>query len=195
MQRLILATAVTMLLAPISLAQTSITTGSGAGASTAAPAPTGPDLTRASRVLRQNVYNPNGDAVGSIDELIIDPHSGQIQQVVIGVGGFLGIGEKRVAVPFNQLTVKPVAVRVAGHRRVRRWHRCPAGRHRPGAGQHGHSPGRNLAGRSDADGRAFRHRHDEGPTEGCARVPLSRTPLTARGRSAARRCPKSTLRL
>ena len=115
MQRLILATAVTVLLAPISLAQTSMTTGtgSGAGASTAAPAPTGPDLTRASRVLRQNVYNPNGDAVGSIDELIIDPHSGQIQQVVIGVGGFLGIGEKRVAVPFNQLTVKPVAVRVA----------------------------------------------------------------------------------
>src|SRR4051812_17551448 len=89
MQSLTLAAGITILIAPISLAQTSTTTGtgSGAGASTAAPAPTAPDLTRASRVLRQNVYNPNGDAVGSIDELIIDPHSGQIQQVVIGVGG------------------------------------------------------------------------------------------------------------
>src|SRR5438477_4979036 len=89
MQRLILATAVTVLLAPISLAQTSSTTGtgSGAGASTAAPAPAGPDLTRASRVLREDVYNPNGDAVGSIDELVVAPDWGQIQRVGIGVGG------------------------------------------------------------------------------------------------------------
>jgi sporulation protein YlmC with PRC-barrel domain len=116
MQRLILATAITVFLAPVALAQstsTTGTTGSGAEASVADTAATAPDLTRASRVLRQNVYNPNGDAVGSIDELIIDPHSGQIQQVVIGVGGFLGIGDKPVAVPFSQLAVKPVAVPVA----------------------------------------------------------------------------------
>ena len=102
MQRLILATAVTMLLAPISLAQTSITTGSGAGASTAAPAPTGPDLTRASRVLRQNVYNPNGDAVGSIDELIIDPIRVRSTRFLSASAGFSG--SVRSGLPFPSIS-------------------------------------------------------------------------------------------
>lgn len=117
MQRLIFATVAAMLLAPIAFAQNPTTPGLGApagagtGSTSVDTAPLSPNLTRASRVLRQNVYNPNGDMVGSIDDLIIDPHSGQIQQVVIGVGGFLGIGEKRVAVPFNELTLKEVAMR------------------------------------------------------------------------------------
>ena len=104
MQRLILATAVTVLLAPISLAQTSMTTGtkSGAGASTAAPAPTGPDPTRASRVLRQNVYNPNGDAVGSIDELIIDPIRVRSSRLLSASAGFSGSG--RSGLPFPSIS-------------------------------------------------------------------------------------------
>ncbi len=39
--------------------------------------------------------------VGEIEDLLIDG-SGQIRAVVIGVGGFLGLGEKSVAVPFEE---------------------------------------------------------------------------------------------
>lgn len=111
MKKFIFAAAITVSLAPIALAQTSAPTGAPSGTATSSDVErTAPDLARASRVLRQNVYNQNGDAVGSINELIIDPHSGQIQQAIIGVGGVLGIGQKLVALPFNQLTVKTITV-------------------------------------------------------------------------------------
>jgi len=49
-----------------------------------------------------NVYNNNNEKLGDIDDILVD-HSGQIKAVIIGVGGFLGIGEHNVAVPFNEL--------------------------------------------------------------------------------------------
>jgi len=48
------------------------------------------------------VYNNNNEKLGSIDDLLVDK-SGQIKAAVIGVGGFLGIGDHQVAVPFSQL--------------------------------------------------------------------------------------------
>ncbi len=54
--------------------------------------------------LGANVTNPEGQTVGDINDLMFDK-SGQISTVVIGVGGFLGLGEKVVAVPFASLTV------------------------------------------------------------------------------------------
>lgn len=58
-----------------------------------------------SRLIGQPVYSSAGDdaeEIGNIDDLVFD-ESGQIKAVVIGVGGFLGIGEKAVAVDFQQL--------------------------------------------------------------------------------------------
>lgn len=58
-----------------------------------------------SRLIGQPVYSSAGDdaeEIGNIDDLVFD-ESGQITAVVIGVGGFLGIGEKAVAVDFQQL--------------------------------------------------------------------------------------------
>ena len=49
-----------------------------------------------------DVYNESNEKIGDISELIMDK-SGKIDAVVIGVGGFLGIGQHDVAVPFNQL--------------------------------------------------------------------------------------------
>jgi hypothetical protein len=49
-----------------------------------------------------NVYNQNNETIGDISELIVD-NSGKIQAVVVGVGGFLGIGERDVAFPFDQI--------------------------------------------------------------------------------------------
>src|SRR3954452_18754129 len=57
---------------------------------------------RASKIKGLSVYNDNNEKLGSIDDILID-QSGQIKAVVVGVGGFLGIGEHNVAVAFDQL--------------------------------------------------------------------------------------------
>ena len=57
------------------------------------------------RLIGQPVYSSSGDdaeEIGNIDDLVFD-ENGQITAVVIAVGGFLGIGEKAVAVDFGAL--------------------------------------------------------------------------------------------
>lgn len=56
-------------------------------------------------VTGANVTSPTGDAIGSVRDVIVDAQSGQIIAAIIGVGGFLGIGEKQIAVPWDQLTI------------------------------------------------------------------------------------------
>ncbi len=56
---------------------------------------------RASKLVGSNVYNQSGQTVGSVDDLLIG-EDGKISQAVVSVGGFLGIGGKLVAVPFNE---------------------------------------------------------------------------------------------
>jgi sporulation protein YlmC with PRC-barrel domain len=53
--------------------------------------------------LGQAVHNAAGETVGDVNDLVFD-RQGQIRTVVIGVGGFLSMGEKSVGVPFNALT-------------------------------------------------------------------------------------------
>ena len=65
---------------------------------------------RASKVVGLSVYNDKNESVGSINEILMDK-SGNIKAVVIGVGGFLGVGEHLVAVPFDKVKFvnEPVA--------------------------------------------------------------------------------------
>jgi sporulation protein YlmC with PRC-barrel domain len=49
---------------------------------------------------KQSVYDPSNNKIGTIEDVVVD-NSGQISAFIIGVGGFLGAGEKSVAVPFN----------------------------------------------------------------------------------------------
>jgi sporulation protein YlmC with PRC-barrel domain len=65
---------------------------------------------RASKVVGLNVYNDNNENLGSINDLLTDK-SGNIKAVVIGVGGFLGVGSHLVAVPFEKVKFvnEPVA--------------------------------------------------------------------------------------
>lgn len=51
------------------------------------------------------VTSPDGAAIGDINDLILDGESGRMIAAIIGVGGFLGIGEKQIAVPWDQLSV------------------------------------------------------------------------------------------
>jgi sporulation protein YlmC with PRC-barrel domain len=57
---------------------------------------------RSSKVIGVNVYNENNEKIGDIEEIIIDK-SGKVDNVVLGVGGFLGMGEHYVAVPMEKL--------------------------------------------------------------------------------------------
>ncbi|OHV85522.1 PRC-barrel domain-containing protein [Ensifer sp. LCM 4579] len=60
------------------------------------------DQISANSYIGQTVYNANDENVGEINDLIIEKDGG-IEAAVIGVGGFLGIGEKNVAVPFANI--------------------------------------------------------------------------------------------
>lgn len=57
---------------------------------------------RVSKVIGLGVYNEQSQKVGNINEVLFD-RKGRLEGVVIGVGGFLGIGERNVAVPYNDL--------------------------------------------------------------------------------------------
>jgi sporulation protein YlmC with PRC-barrel domain len=57
---------------------------------------------RASKLIGSSVRNDANERIGDINELILDK-DGKIAAVVVGVGGFLGIGEREVALDFKSL--------------------------------------------------------------------------------------------
>ena len=65
---------------------------------------------RASKVVGLSVYNEKNESLGSINDLLMDK-SGNIKAVVVGVGGFLGVGEHLVAIPLDKIKFvnEPVA--------------------------------------------------------------------------------------
>ena len=84
-------------------AQSSPPAGSGASSSaTQAVTTQKPGTWRAAKLIGVNVYNNNNEKIGDIKELITD-QSGKIDIAVIGVGGFLGMGEHNVGLPWSQI--------------------------------------------------------------------------------------------
>ena len=65
------------------------------------------DQISANTYIGQAVYNSADESIGNIADLIVAKEGG-VDAAVIGVGGFLGIGEKWVAVPFENITVNQV---------------------------------------------------------------------------------------
>ena len=59
----------------------------------------------ASSLSSDDVYNPKGEKLGSIKELMLDIVSGKVCYAVLSFGGFLSLGEKLFAVPWSALTV------------------------------------------------------------------------------------------
>jgi sporulation protein YlmC with PRC-barrel domain len=57
---------------------------------------------RASKLVGVNVYNEANEKIGEINDVILDK-SGKASKAILGVGGFLGIGEYTIAVPFEKL--------------------------------------------------------------------------------------------
>lgn len=55
-------------------------------------------------LMEDKVCDAEGLYLGRIEEMILDTHTGCIRYVVLALGGFLGIGRKRFAVPWSALT-------------------------------------------------------------------------------------------
>jgi sporulation protein YlmC with PRC-barrel domain len=60
---------------------------------------------RVSKLMGQNIQNAKGESVGEIQDLVIDSSSGRVCYAAVTYGGFLGMGDKLFAVPFEAFTV------------------------------------------------------------------------------------------
>ena len=62
------------------------------------------DAVSISTYYNEDVYDNQDNKIGDVNDILLDK-DGRVSTVIIGVGGFLGVGEKDVAVPFTALKV------------------------------------------------------------------------------------------
>jgi sporulation protein YlmC with PRC-barrel domain len=69
---------------------------------------------RASKLVGATVVNSSDERIGKIDDLVVSPKD-KVTYAIVSVGGFLGVGNKLVAVPFDSLrTVKEERLMLPG---------------------------------------------------------------------------------
>ncbi len=68
----------------------------------------GPGLMGADTLNGNDVYNHNGEDLGNVKEIMLNMTSGKVEYAVMSFGGFLGMGEKLFAVPWNALKLDTV---------------------------------------------------------------------------------------
>lgn len=73
---------------------------------TTSPAPAGEEVS-ADDMMGRDVYGEGDEAIGEITDVIVDPQSNEIRRLVIGIGGFLGLGQKTVAIDMEQVEIQP----------------------------------------------------------------------------------------
>lgn len=110
MKSIVAGLAGTALLATAALAQAPTAPSDKAAPAATATTTSASDQWRVSKMSGVKVYNEANENIGSINDLLMDK-SGAIKIAVIGVGGFLGMGEHLVAVPYEKLKFvnEPVA--------------------------------------------------------------------------------------
>ncbi len=64
-------------------------------------------------LMGKNIYNDAGEKVGKVDDLIISPDR-SVSYVIVGAGGFIGIGRHDVAIPVTQIQDKGGRLVMAG---------------------------------------------------------------------------------
>ncbi len=67
------------------------------------PGDTGGRVIAASKVNGTSVYNPAGEKLGNVYDVMLNKVSGKAEYAVLSFGGFLGIGDKYHPLPWNQL--------------------------------------------------------------------------------------------
>src|SRR6202012_3432637 len=65
----------------------------------------GPDVMAAATLDGNKVLSSDGDDVGKVKDIMLDVRSGRIAYAVLSSGGFLGIGDKLLAIPWHALTL------------------------------------------------------------------------------------------
>jgi sporulation protein YlmC with PRC-barrel domain len=68
----------------------------------------GPALMGADTLIGNDVYNTAGESLGAIKEFMIEMGSGKISYAVLSFGGFLGMGDRLFAVPWQALRLDTV---------------------------------------------------------------------------------------
>jgi sporulation protein YlmC with PRC-barrel domain len=63
----------------------------------------GPEMMGADTLVGNDVFNQKGEDLGDIKEIMLDMRSGRVGYAVLSFGGFLGMGEKLFAVPWDAL--------------------------------------------------------------------------------------------
>ena len=56
-------------------------------------------------VVANRLYDAEGNPVGRLEEIVLDIRTGCVRHVVVAVGGFMGFGRRRLAVPWSALTL------------------------------------------------------------------------------------------
>jgi hypothetical protein len=102
MNRLLASTALALALTTGAYAQTA--TGPAAGAGSITQQQAGEYL--ADDVIGAGVRNAQNENIGTVSDLVID-RGGQVRAAIVSVGGFLGIGDKHVAVPWDDVQIQP----------------------------------------------------------------------------------------
>jgi sporulation protein YlmC with PRC-barrel domain len=98
--------------APKAPAPAATTTPAPAATTTTTTPATHAGMWRASKLIGVNVYNDQNEKLGDINEILLDP-SGKVDGVVVGVGGFLGMGEHNIKVEMSKLKFVDEPVRTS----------------------------------------------------------------------------------
>ncbi|MGY6125794.1 PRC-barrel domain-containing protein [Paraburkholderia strydomiana] len=75
------------------------------GKGSAAAEGPGPDVMAADTLDGNRVLSSDGEDIGKIKDIMLDVRSGRVAYAVLSSGGFLGIGDKLLAIPWRALTL------------------------------------------------------------------------------------------
>ena len=80
-------------------------TGAGTGGETSDKADMAKGWSAKKMILGQAVYNEKNEKIGKVEDIIISPEK-SVSNAIIGVGGFLGMGEHYVSIPINEIKIQ-----------------------------------------------------------------------------------------
>jgi sporulation protein YlmC with PRC-barrel domain len=66
-----------------------------------------PRVVQVSKVIGNKVVNPSGELLGNLKELVLDLEEERIAYAVLSFGGFMGLGDKLFAIPWEALVLNP----------------------------------------------------------------------------------------